>query len=100
MDSNIEVHEHLHTYIRYWDVSISFTDRIFFVVVKEGKFSGRDYVVDYLTNNGFNHQSHGIYTRFKNRKGDFVSQDIFDGENNHGVREEMVNRVKERICQD
>ena len=97
MDTNIEVHEHLHSYVRYWDVSISFADRIFFVVLRESPFNGKSNVVTYLLTNGFNLQKNGIYTRFKNRSGKFISQDNFDGENNHGTREEMVNRVIERI---
>ena len=89
MDSNIEVQENLHSYTKYWDISISFADRMFFVILKEGAFGGKDYVINYLTSNGFNLQTHGIYTRFKNRKGEFISQSEFDNENNHGLRVEM-----------
>lgn len=97
MDTNIAVHDHLHSYVRYWDVSISFTDRIFFVVLRESPFNGKSNVVDYLLINGFNSQKNGIYTRFKNRLGDFISQNDFDGENSYGLREEMINRITEKM---
>ena len=97
MDSNIQVHEHLHSYIKYLDVSISFADRLFFVTVKQQGFSGKDYVKDYLETNGFTHQSNGIYARFKNRAGEYISQQSFDNENNYRTREDMVERVLDRI---
>jgi|694.fasta_scaffold71162_10 hypothetical protein len=97
MDSNIQVHEHLHSYIKFSDVSISFADRLFFVTVKQQGFSGKDYVKDYLETNGFTHQSNGIYARFKNRAGEYISQQSFDNENNYRIREDMVERVLDRI---
>ena len=97
MDTNIGVHEHLHSYIKYMDVSISFADRIFFATVKQQGFSGKDYVIEYLESNGFAHQSNGIYARFKNRAGEFISQKEFDSENNYRTREEMVERVTDRM---
>lgn len=97
MDSNIKVYEHLHSYVKYWDVSVSFADRILFVTLKEYPFSGKTNVVSYLLSNGFNRQSCGIYTRFKNRLGKFISQDVFDNENVSGIREEMLNKLTERM---
>jgi hypothetical protein len=97
MDSNIQVYEHLHSYVKYWDVSISFADRILFVTVKSQGFSGKDYVLNYLERNGFVHQSSGVYARFKNRAGDFISQDLFDNENNYRTREDMLERILDRI---
>jgi hypothetical protein len=97
MDSNIQVHEHLHSHIKYWDVSISFADRIFFVIVKQEGFTGKDYVMDYLERNGFVHQSSGVYVRFKNRAGRFITQKEFDNENNYRTREDMIERVLERL---
>jgi hypothetical protein len=78
-------------------VSISFADRILFVTIKQQGFTGKDYVTDYLERNGFVHQSSGIYARFKNRAGAFISQKEFDDENNYRTREEMVERVLDRI---
>ena len=104
MDSNIQVYEHLHTYIKFLDVSISFADRILFTTVKQEGFSGKDYVINYLETNGFVHQGNSIYARFKNRAGEFISQQSFDNENNYRTREDMVERVLDRmpkqICQD
>jgi hypothetical protein len=97
MDSNIKVYEHLYSHIKYWDVSFSFADRIILVTLKEYPFSGKTNVVSYLLKNGFNQQPCGIYTRFKNRLGHFISQDVFDNENTSGLREEMLNKIMEKM---